>query len=67
MIAPIVVGIDDAQELVGLGRTKVYELVNAGRIRSFKVDGRRLFSVADLHAWVNDELEAQTGERAVPA
>lgn len=32
----------DACDFAGLGRSKIFELIAEGRIRSVKVDGRRL-------------------------
>jgi excisionase family DNA binding protein len=47
---PIWVTIDNACRASGLGRTKVYELIQRGILRSTKVGGRRLVSVASIRA-----------------
>lgn len=39
-----------AAAYVGIGKTKFYEEVNAGRIRTFVVGTRRLVAVTDLDA-----------------
>ncbi len=38
--------IDEVVKASGLGRTKIYQLINEGRLKSLKVGGRRLV-VAD--------------------
>jgi excisionase family DNA binding protein len=40
--------VSDACKATGLGPTKLYELINDGRVVATKVDGRRLISVASL-------------------
>lgn len=42
--------IEDACEVTGLGRTKLYELIGAGRIVTTKVGRRRLVVVRSLLA-----------------
>lgn len=39
-----------AARISGIGITKIYELLNAGRIESRRLDGARLISVASLRA-----------------
>jgi excisionase family DNA binding protein len=39
---PIAVTVDDAQHLTGLGSTKIYELIQQGKLRSVTVGRRRL-------------------------
>jgi hypothetical protein len=39
-----------AAKMSGIGITKIYELLNAGRIESRRLDGARLISVASLLA-----------------
>lgn len=38
----------------GLGRTTVYEELNSGRLRSFKVGARRLISSDAIAQWIAD-------------
>jgi excisionase family DNA binding protein len=49
--------VEDVMGRLNLGRSKVYELLGSGRIRSIKVGRRRLVSDASLVAFIN-ELEA---------
>jgi excisionase family DNA binding protein len=37
---------------LGVKRTRLYELMKEGRLRSFTVGGRRLFRVRDLEAFI---------------
>jgi excisionase family DNA binding protein len=40
--------IQEAQQVTGLGHTKIYELIKDKRLKSKKVDGRRLVDVPSL-------------------
>lgn len=48
----LAVSVEEAAQAIGLGRTKMYELVHSGQIRSFKVGRQRRIRVTDLHAWI---------------
>lgn len=48
----MLVSIRDAQEIAGVGRTKIYELLGEDAIRSVKIGSRRLIVLASLHAWI---------------
>lgn len=45
---PLLVTINTALSMIGLGRTKFYELVNGGRIETVVVGSRRLVKVSSL-------------------
>jgi excisionase family DNA binding protein len=49
---PLSVDISEACRLIGLGRSKLYELLTAGEIQSVKVGKRRLVPMASLRAWL---------------
>jgi excisionase family DNA binding protein len=51
----LALGVEDACQALGIGRTKLYELVAAGRLKSFCIGGRRLFQKAELEAFVARE------------
>lgn len=51
----IAVTINDACKITGLGRTKIYGEINAGRLPSRKAGQRTLIRMADLQAFI-DEL-----------
>ena len=41
-------------DYLSLSRSKIYQLVEKGRLVSLKVDGRRLFDVVDLDEFVEE-------------
>ena len=47
---PITVTINAGLELTGLGRTKFYELINEGTIKTITIGRRRLVVFASLEA-----------------
>lgn len=62
--------VDEASEASGVGRSKLYEEIKGGRLRSVKVGGRRLILHDDLVAILggNTESEARhTAESAASA
>jgi excisionase family DNA binding protein len=42
----------EAANLAGIGRTKLYEAMNAGVLPSFKIGTRRLVRIAEIEAWL---------------
>lgn len=48
----------EAARLIGIGKTRFYELLAANEIKSIKLGARRLVRVADIEAW----LARQCGE-----
>jgi excisionase family DNA binding protein len=58
-LPPLAHTMDSAARRVGLGRTKFYELVKNGRIRTFTVDKRRLVPESSLVEFVENELAAR--------
>ncbi|MEL6567661.1 MAG: helix-turn-helix domain-containing protein [Pseudomonadota bacterium] len=49
---PLAVSPAEAAQMLGLGRTKLYELLAANEIASIKIGKRRLIRVAELDAWL---------------
>lgn len=45
---PIAISVRTAGHLSGLGRTRLYELINEGRLASWSIGKRRLISLASL-------------------
>ena len=50
--------VSEAAEMLGIGRTNVYELMNEGRVRSVRIGHRRLIPRVSLEAFVTELLEA---------
>jgi len=46
-------GIRQACETTGLGRSKLYQEISEGRLRTFKVGSRTLIAAEDLSEWLN--------------
>jgi excisionase family DNA binding protein len=42
----------EAARVLGLGRTKVYQLIHSGRLRSVKIDGCRRIPVSALDEYI---------------
>lgn len=49
---PIAMSIRDAAAYLGVGRTKVYDLINRGLLDTIKIDRRTLVLTASIHALV---------------
>lgn len=48
----------DVAGMLSLSRSKVYELIRAGALRSVRVDGSRRVRGEDLRSFVDDLVEA---------
>ena len=51
---PLLLSVDEAARLLGIGRTVVYRLLSQGDLRSVKVGGRRLVPRSAVDAFVDD-------------
>lgn len=56
--------IDEAARLLGLGRSKAYELVASGELPAVRIGRARRIPVAGLQAWVERRVAEQEAERA---
>ncbi|MEM9893362.1 MAG: excisionase family DNA-binding protein [Actinomycetota bacterium] len=56
--APLLCTVDQAAEVLAIGRTKTFELISDGSIRTVQIGRRRLVPVAELESYVNGLLEA---------
>lgn len=54
---PLAVSPAQAAEMAGIGRTKLYELINQKEIPSFTLGRRRLIRVEALRAWLDQMSE----------
>lgn len=57
----IALTIADVVAAVGVGRTKIYEAIKTGDLKSFIVCGRRLVHREDLDAWLRAARERGDG------
>lgn len=53
----IAVSVAEAAHRLSLGRTKVYQLLESGELRSRKSGRRRLVNVASIHAYMDAEYD----------
>ena len=44
----------EAARLVGIGRTKIYEAIGAGELKSLKIGSRRLVAIEALRDWLRN-------------
>lgn len=51
-VRPLLVTPEEAAEILRIGRSKVYDLIRTGRLRSVKVDGSRRIPMACLDEFV---------------
>ena len=51
----------EAAEAIGIGRSKVYELLASGELPSIRIGGSVRIPVAALQAWIERQL-AERGE-----
>jgi excisionase family DNA binding protein len=57
---PLLLTINQVAALLNLGRTKTYEIVRSGKIKSMKVGSRRLIRPEDVQKYVAEVSEDQT-------
>ena len=55
----LLISVQDAAELLGIGRTRCFGLVSTGRISSVRIGGRRLVVRASLHDFVQELLSEE--------
>jgi len=53
-VEPICASVNDTARILGIGRTKVYELINAGRLETVKIGRRTLVRTASIRAVVGE-------------
>ncbi len=45
---PLTVTVDDTSKITGLGKTKIHELINQGRLKSVAIGRRRLVFLSSI-------------------
>ena len=51
-VEPICVRVNDAARMIGIGRTKLYELISAGELETIKIGKATRVTTASLHEFV---------------
>jgi excisionase family DNA binding protein len=64
-MGPLLLSVADAAHMIGVSRSKLYELLASNEIPSVRIGSRRLVAVATLQAWVAEQLAASAGERGL--
>lgn len=49
---PVTLSINDAAGSLGIGRTKLYQLINAGKLEAIRIGRRTLVKTASIQALV---------------
>ncbi|MEG3146749.1 helix-turn-helix domain-containing protein [Sphingomonas sp. RT2P30] len=55
LVEPIAVRIPEACRMIGIGRSKLYELITSGDIETIKIGASRLVLVASLTKFVDEK------------
>jgi excisionase family DNA binding protein len=55
----LLLSVEEAAEVIGLGRSLTYEKILAGEIASIKVGRRRLVPAAALEVWTQRQVAEQ--------
>ena len=55
---PICVRVNDAARMIGVGRTKLYELIAAGEVETVKLGKATRITTASLHDLIRRQREA---------
>jgi excisionase family DNA binding protein len=55
---PICVRVNDAARMIGVGRTKLYELIAAGEVETVKLGKSTRITTASLHDLIRRQREA---------
>jgi len=55
---PICVRVNDAARMIGVGRTKLYELIAAGEVETVKLGKATRVTTASLHDLIKRQREA---------
>ncbi|WP_111746368.1 excisionase family DNA-binding protein [Salinisphaera orenii] len=59
---PLSRGIDEACNMLGVGRSLLFELIERGEIRTFRLGRRRLIPESELKRLIADRLESSPGD-----
>ena len=63
-IVPILISVHAARKMLGIGHTKIYQLIENKDIKSVKIGSRRMVIVSSVHDLVARLVEAASDEAA---
>lgn len=55
--APLLHGISESARLLNLGRTKTYELLDSGALKSIRIGSRRLIPDSEIRRFIAERME----------
>jgi excisionase family DNA binding protein len=58
-VTKLLLTVPEAAEALGLSRSKLYQLLSAGTIRSIRIDGSRRVPVEALTAYINQLMQEE--------
>lgn len=58
-VQPYALTIDNAARFSGLSRSRIYELMGAGELKSFKVGNRRMIMLDDIKSFLDQAAHGQ--------
>ncbi len=59
---PLLLRVEEAARLIGMGKSKTWDLVNRGDIPSIKIGKSRRVPLAALQRWIAEQTGAQFDE-----
>ncbi len=62
-IMPLLLTVNQAADLLGMGRSTLYELLDAGELRSVKRGASRRIPLKEVHRYIDRLLDRQNHER----
>jgi excisionase family DNA binding protein len=60
---PLLYRVEDAARVLGIGRSKTYQLIASGALPSITVGKSRRIPAESLRRWVSDRLAAASADR----
>ena len=61
-IMPLLLTVKEAAELLGIGRSTLYELLEAGEVRSVKRGASRRIPLKEVHRYIDRLLETEADQ-----
>lgn len=56
-VEPVSYSVADAKAALGIGRSKIYELMNSGVLRRVKIGRKTLIPASDIRALIEDNAQ----------
>ena len=67
LVQPLLLRTDEVASLLGIGRTKVFELLSSGELPAIRIGRSVRISREHLEAWIDEALGASGLIRRLPA